>query len=139
MNEIEKTKIEQTLNTVYDLLGELNSAENNLKSARTWGIFDMFGGGFITDLIKHSKIDNAKNAMDRVNFLMEKLRSQITQLRQGDYTMNVNTWLTVADFLFDGMFVDIYMFSKIMQSLDEVRKLKYRIESLRDELLAQLR
>lgn len=132
-------KLNQALNTTEELLGELNNAECNLKSARTWGIFDMLGGGLITDLIKHSKIGKAKDSMGRVNYLMDKLRSEINDIKNADYAMNVSTILTVADFLFDGVLVDVYMFSKIMQSLDEVKRLRDRINALRDEILRQLR
>lgn len=140
MEDIQKKgQLEQALYTVEELLGELNNAESNLKSARNWGIFDMVGGGLITDLIKHSKIGYAKDSMNRVNYLMDKLRSEINEIKTADYTMNVGTFATVADFLFDGVLVDVYMFSKIMQSLDEVRNLRNRINSLRDELLRQIR
>lgn len=140
MEDIQKKgRLEQALYTVEELLGELNNAESNLKSARNWGIFDMVGGGLITDLIKHSKIGHAKDSMNRVNYLMDKLRSEINEIKTADYTMNVGTFATVADFLFDGVLVDVYMFSKIMQSLDEVRNLRNRIYSLRDELLRQIR
>lgn len=42
--------------------------------------------------------------------------------------------LTFADFFFDGVFVDAYMTSKIMNSLDEVQKLKERLYILKSKL-----
>jgi phosphoribosylformylglycinamidine (FGAM) synthase-like amidotransferase family enzyme len=39
-----------------------------------------------------------------------------------------------GDFLFDGAIFDIYMQSKIMSSLDQVRKLKNKLVQLHDML-----
>lgn len=51
-----------------------------------------------------------------------------------DYRINVGGFLTFADFFFDGVFVDAYMASKIMSSLDEVQKLKNKLYALKSRL-----
>ena len=51
-----------------------------------------------------------------------------------DYRMQLGGFLTFADFFFDGIFVDAYMASKIMNSLDEVQKLKSRLYLLKSKL-----
>ena len=42
-------------------LCSLRAAREELQKAGNWGIVDLFGGGFITNLIKHSKMDNASH------------------------------------------------------------------------------
>ena len=42
-------------------LASLHMAEEKLGSARNWGIWDMLGGGFFTDMMKHSKISEASS------------------------------------------------------------------------------
>ena len=37
-------------------LNSLYAAQEKLDSAKGWSWLDMFGGGFLTDMIKHSKI-----------------------------------------------------------------------------------
>ena len=46
-------------------LQSLCSAQEKLSSARGWGMFDFFGGGFITDMIKHSKLEDASRYMEQ--------------------------------------------------------------------------
>ena len=128
-------QVNQALNLTNQLIGELDQAERQLSSARNWGFLDVLGGGLITDLIKHTKLNNAKVAMDRVNYLLQELKRVLGGISMAeDYSMNVNGFLTFADFFFDSGIVDVYMTAKIMSSLNEVRNLKNRCYELRSRL-----
>ena len=129
------TQVNQALNLTNQLIAELDQAERQLSSARNWGFLDVLGGGLITDLIKHSKLSNAKVSMERVNYLMQELRRVLGGISMaGDYSMNVSGFETFADFFFDSGIVDVYMTAKIMNSLSEVRSLKNRCYELRTRL-----
>ena len=128
-------QVNQALNLTNQLIGELEQAERQLSSARNWGFLDVLGGGVIVDLIKHSKLNGAKVSMDRVNYLLQELRRVLGGISMpGDYSMNVGTFATMADFFFDSGIVDVYMTAKIMSSLNEVRNLKNRCYELRSRL-----
>ena len=43
----------------------LQTARDNLDSAKNWGLVDMFGGGFLTTMFKHSKMDQARQNMEQ--------------------------------------------------------------------------
>ena len=49
-------EIQEALTAGENALQSLYAASEQLDSARNWGIVDLLGGGFFTDLIKHSKI-----------------------------------------------------------------------------------
>lgn len=128
-------QINQAINLTNQLIAELDVAEKQLSSARNWGFLDVLGGGLIVDLIKHSKLSNAKTSMDRVNYLLQELRRVLNGISMpGDYSMNVGGFATFADFFFDSGIVDVYMTAKIMSSLNEVRNLKNRCYELRSRL-----
>jgi hypothetical protein len=128
-------QVNQAINLTDQLISELDQAERQLASARNWGFLDVLGGGLITDLIKHSKLNNAKSSMDRVNYLMQELRRVLGGISMpGDYSMSVGGFATFADFFFDSGIVDVYMTAKIMSSLNEVRNLKNRCYELRSRL-----
>ena len=128
-------QVNQALNLTNQLIAELEQAERPLSSARNWSFLDVLGGGLITDLIKHSKLNNAKISMDRVNYLLQELRRVLGGISMpGDYSMNVGGFATFADFFFDSGIVDVYMTAKIMSSLNEVRNLKNRCYELRSRL-----
>ena len=129
------TQVNQALILTDQLIGELDQAERQLSSARNWGFLDVLGGGFIVDLIKHSKLNNAMVSMDRVNYLLQELKRVLGGISMpGDYSMNVGGLATFADFFFDSGIVDVYMTAKIMSSLNEVRNLKNRCYELRSRL-----
>lgn len=128
-------QINQAINLTDQLISELDQAERQLSSARNWGFLDVLGGGFIVDLIKHSKLNNAKISMDRVNYLLQELKRVLGGISiPGDYSMNVGGIATFADFFFDSGIVDVYMTAKIMSSLNEVRNLKNRCYELKNRL-----
>ena len=128
-------QINQAINLTDQLISELDQAERQLSSARNWGFLDVLGGGFIVDLIKHSKLNNAKISMDRVNYLLQELKRVLGGISMpGDYSMNVCGIATFADFFFDSGIVDVYMTAKIMSSLNEVRNLKNRCYELKNRL-----
>lgn len=134
-NRPQQSQINEALSVIDKLIPLVNDAEHNLAGARNWGFLDVIGGGFIVDLIKHSKLNNATNSMEQVNYLMQKLQHILGSMNSNDYSMNVGNFAALADFLFDGFIADIYMTSKIMNSLDEVRKLKQKLCELRTRLL----
>ena len=49
-------------------LSSLRNAQNELSSAKNWGLFDMLGGGFVSTLVKHGKMDNAKRYMEQAKY-----------------------------------------------------------------------
>lgn len=124
--------------TIRQLQSVLDEAMRKFKSARNWGFIDILGGGFLTDLIKHSKIASASNDMGEVQRLLGVLQAQLGNVSfPNDYRMQLGGFSTFADFLFDGAIFDIYMQSKIMKSIDELQRLYGKLQQL-DEVLARL-
>lgn len=134
MQDLETRNI---LNLIDNIIAELNTAEGYLKGARNWGIVDIFGGGLVTNLIKHSKLDNASYSMGRVNELMHELKDKMNQSSNADYRINVSGLLTFADFVFDSGLVDVYVETKIISSLDQVKHLKSQMRDLKERLMAK--
>ena len=128
-------QINQALSLTDQLIACLDDAERQLSSARNWGFLDVLGGGFLVDLIKHSKLRNAQTTMEHVNNIMQQLQQVLGSISiPGDYRMEIGGFATFADFFFDSGIVDIYMTAKIMNSLTEVKKLKERAYELKRRL-----
>ena len=58
--DIEKEKRE-AIEAGRRALNSLRTAKENLNSAKNWGLVDMFGGGFFTTMLKHSKMGIRRN------------------------------------------------------------------------------
>ena len=91
--DIEKEKRE-AIEAGRRALNSLQAAKENLNSAKNWGLVDMFGGGFFTTMLKHSKMDQAKRNMDQAKY---DLRSFIRELNDVNMACNLN--IDTGDFL----------------------------------------
>lgn len=123
------------LSTLNRLIPLVEDAERQFKSARNWGFLDLLGGETITDIVKHYKLYKAKDLMNEVDFLLRQLSQQLGGIEiPVDFRMQLGGFSSFADFLFDGVLADAYMFSKISSSLDQVQQLKYRLYTLKQKL-----
>ena len=132
-NNIEE--INDVQNIISQLLPLVDEAENKFKKARNWGFIDVLGGGLIVDLFKHSNLNSASNLMNRINILLHDLQRELNDVViPTDFSMNTATFSTFADFVFDGILADVYMQSKIMTSLNQIRELRSRLLTLQSIL-----
>lgn len=135
MNELNRKEINDVRQIINQLLPLIDQAEAKFRSARNWGFFDILGGGLITDLIKHSKLGAASNIMNQINYLLHDLQRELKDIViPVDFTMSVGSFATFADFVFDGILADVYMQSKIMQSMNQIQELRHRLFLLSNEL-----
>ena len=65
--DIEKEKRE-AIEAGQRALSSLRTAKENLNSAKNWGLVDMFGGGFFSTMLKHSKMDQARQNMEQAKY-----------------------------------------------------------------------
>ena len=105
---------ERALNSLY-------AAQDKLKSARGWGMLDMFGGGFITDLMKHSKINDASRCMEDAKCHLKKFQKELKDVNLPlNIRMEVGGFLSFADYFFDGIVADYLVQSKIANAREQV-------------------
>lgn len=116
-------------------LHSLREAQTNLDSARNWGLWDMFGGGTITSLVKSSKMDRAKQNMEQAKY---DLRSFSKELKDVSMVINLDIetgdFLSFADWFFDNFFVDWMVQDRINKARDQVRDAIWKVENVMREL-----
>lgn len=111
----------------------LEEALDALNSASNWGILDIFGGGMFTTFVKHSRIDRAR---DYIYQSREYLWEFKRELSGGEYiNIDIGSFLTFADFFWDGLFADLLVQSRIN---DAKRQVSSVIADL-DRVLSRLR
>ena len=100
----------------------LDEAHNSLQSASNWGVWDMLGGGLISTAVKHSKIDDAKNAVYRVQNAMHSFMRELKDVGSAINQVNIDigSFATFADYFFDGLIADWVVQSRIKNSLNQV-------------------
>lgn len=111
------------LNTANQILSSLGSAES-------WGTFDLLGGGVMTDLVKHSHLDEAQRCTEQLQAQLRRFQTELADVTiQLDVQVNVDGFLRFADYFFDGIFADWAVMDKISQAQSQIQSVKNQIET----------
>jgi hypothetical protein len=122
------------------VLAGLDSVVGFLKSARNWGTFDMLGGGLIATAVKHSRIDRARESVHHVQQLLRVFQRELADIdSRTDIDLDIGSFLTFADYFFDGLIVDWVVQSKIGRSLDSAVQAAERVGGIVQQLQINLK
>ena len=137
MNDIERREIQEAISAADDALYHLESARRYLGSAGNWGLLDIFGGGMITGLVKHSKMGNAEREVQEAKYALQKFSKELRDV-SGYSSIHINDFLTFADFVFDGFLADVLVQSKISEAKRQCDDAIRQVTAIRRELEAKL-
>ena len=102
-------------------LDSLYATRDQLKGARGWGFIDLFGGGFLTDVIKHSKMNQASKCMENAKYHLQIFQRELNDVNLSlNLRMEIGGFLSFADFFFDGFVADYLVQSKITSARNQV-------------------
>lgn len=134
-NEIMRREMKEAMDAGERALSSLRSAQEKLNSAGNWGLFDMFGGGLFSTMIKRSKMDDAQNLMEAAKTDLKRFQKELKDVNIPlDLRMEVGSFLSFADFFFDGFVADYLVQSKISDAKEQVSDAIIRVEQILSEL-----
>lgn len=112
-------------------LASLREAQNNLNSAENFGIWDMVGGGFVSTMAKHSKMNRAKENMEKARYDLRDFCRELKDVNiVGHLDIETGDFLDFADYFFDGILVDWMVQDKINQASRQVEEAICRVEGI---------
>ncbi len=116
-------------------LDSLEKAQNCLDSARGWGIYDILGGGLISSLIKHGRMDKAEEYLSEAKYDLRQFENELRDLDEFE-NINLDTqdFLGIADLIFDGLIADVAMQSRINDARAAVNRAIHRVEGILNRL-----
>jgi hypothetical protein len=128
-------------------LQALRDVELYLNKAANWGTWDLFGGGTLATWAKHDNMDDAREALYRAQYALQKFSSELGDLgRRVEWELDLGGLTTFADYFFDNLITDWVVQQRIHRSLDATREIGERVQQLiydlshrRNSLEAQLR
>lgn len=133
----QEIEIDEALGAVEDALECLDAAARDLKSAGNWGWFDIFGGGFLTSMLKHGKMETAQRHLSAAQAALGRLADELNDVEGfAGLGPDVGDFLLTADWLFDNAFMDAMVQQRIIESQNRVAQAIARCEQVRDQLLA---
>ena len=125
-NYNDNDSLQQAKNAGIRALNSLQQARRSLDSARSWGIFDILGGGKVATLVKHSKVRKANASIKeaRQNLLAFEHELQGVSIS----TVHISSFLTFMDFWQNDFFADIAVQQRINELRSEVDRTIHQVE-----------
>ncbi|MEW9124451.1 MAG: hypothetical protein AB2421_17195 [Thermotaleaceae bacterium] len=133
------TELRETESIGIEILRSLQEVDEALQAARGWGTWDILGGGLITTMAKHSRINDARAQMNGVQSMLYQFRRELADLENFmDFHIEVGEFTTFADCFFDGLIADFIVQQKIGESLQTVQEMSQQIEKILHHLQKSL-
>jgi hypothetical protein len=130
-NELMMKEMNEAVKAGEQALQSLYEAKKKLESAKQWGWFDLFGGGFLSNVMKHSRMQDAAALMEQAKFDLCKFQRELKDIQLSvNLGMEVDGFLCFADFFFDGVVADYLVQSKIHQTREQVNDAIEHVENV---------
>ncbi len=142
----DQQELEEASGAGQSALRSIEEIQSTIASAANWGTLDMLGGGMLTTMAKHSKMDAAKN---QARIAQRKLLQFQEELADADerfqMSLRIDGFSRFADYFFDGLISDWIVQSKIQKANIEcsetishvkaaIRQCEIRLESVEAEI-----
>lgn len=130
-----KQEIREAIGAGARALSSLRAAQEKLESARKWGIVDLLGGGFVSDMFKRSRMNEAAEYMETAKRDLQRFQKELGDVQIPlELQMEVGTFLSFADFFFDGLVADYLVQTRIKEAREQVEEAIGYVEGLMAEL-----
>lgn len=137
--KLDMKEVREAINAGENAANALMKMREPLNSAKNWGMWDMLGGGFFSDIMKHSKIDDANKFSYDVQNLLKIFQKELADVNQfTEIEINISSFAKFADFFFDGLFADWFVQSRINESISNVNNAYNRVNSIVSDLKSNI-
>lgn len=128
-------EITEAISAGNRVLNEVENVRQSLGSAQGWGTWDMLGGGMIATMQKHSYMEEAQHSIHRVQQLLSEYHRELADIG-AHFTadIQIDSFMSFADYFFDGFFVDWAVQSQIKEAQRTVDDFIYKIKGLNNRL-----
>ncbi len=112
-------------------LHNLRRALSDLEGARSWGVYDIIGGGLISSLVKHNRMDTARQHISEAKRSLHLFEKELRDLENLE-SINLDTqdFLGFADVIFDGILADVAMQRRINDARVSLLQTINRVEDI---------
>lgn len=133
--EASQKELDEALEAGRATVRHLDKAIDKLESASSWGAWDMLGGGAMSTYIKHSRINEARDAVHEAQKSLRRFERELYDVqRESRIQIDIGEMLTFADFFFDNIITDWIVQDRISTSLQQAKDKKAKVIRLQEEL-----
>ena len=137
--EKQKKEIREAIDAGNQALDMTERVLKELGSAEDWGTFDVFGGGLLSDLQKHSHLDSAQEMIEDLQERLRRFRTELSDVNmenRAELQVNIQGFLRFADYFFDNIFTDWTVLNRISESKRQVLETRTEILQILEYLRA---
>lgn len=128
-------EITEAIQAGLELTNSLEEVISELSSAKGWGIYDMVGGGLISTAIKHQHMDKAQRNYETVKIKITSFEKELKDVNDLSIEYNIlGTALLTFDYIFDSLFVDWLVQSKISKNKRNMEELYNQVGQIIQDL-----
>lgn len=117
----------------------LNAALGQLNKAESWGTWDVFGGGVLTDMMKYSRLDGAQQQMRHLQSALRRYQAELADVAQtAEFNLQMDGFTWTMDVWFDNLFADWAVLKHIRGSQEELGHILRRVDRIQSGLDLEL-
>lgn len=136
-------EITEAISAGHEAKIALRRALKSLEGAKDYSTWDTFlGGGLIATSLKYSKLDESENAIHAAQRSLQKFQTElldIQQIQAENLSVERDSFVTFADYIFDDIFSAWSTHSKINNSIDHINETISGLEHTTVQLEEQLK
>lgn len=135
----DRKELNEAIRAGHTALSSLQKVSSELQSAANWGTWDMFGGGMVSTMAKHSKIDSAKECARQAQRQLRRFQEELADADQRLHVaLDIGGFSKFADFFFDGLIADWVVQTKISEATSACSSTKSKVSSAINECQQRL-
>ncbi|MEK5217191.1 hypothetical protein [Psychrobacillus sp. FSL H8-0487] len=136
-------EITEAISAGHEAKIALRRALKSLEGAKDYSTWDTFlGGGLIATSLKHSKLDESENAIHAAQRSLQNFQTELLDIQQinaENLSVERDSFVTFADYIFDDIFSAWSTHSKINNSIDHINETISSLEHTTVQLEEQLK
>lgn len=137
--ESQKKEIGEAISAGNKAMSIAEEVMAKLDDAEGWGTWDILGGGLLSDLAKHSSLDEAQELVETLQVQLRRFKTELADVTiHADLQVSIDGFMRFADYFFDGLFADWAVLDKIEESQNEVRNTIRQIEKVLEKLSSMM-
>lgn len=124
-------EVNEAVEAGYQAEGAVRQTVEALNSAGNWGTWDLLGGGMLSSVIKHSRLDEAREAADAAQPLLERFRRELADVQAAtDLDLPVDGLTRFVDIFMDSFLFDLLVQSRIRASLEQAEAVQAQVRQI---------
>lgn len=123
-------EIDEADAVVREVIGIANLAIDKFKSAKNWGMADMFfDDGIFTEIMKYNRINSAQSMVHTLNATIARMNKELKDVNDiyGVYCQEFGSDIQFMDFFFDNIFIDWSIVSRLEKNINALNSLVFKL------------